>query len=33
MIIDYRDAKLKLEITIPVAGKQADFKALLAGVK
>jgi len=32
-ITDYRDAKLKIEVTIPVAGKQADFKALLTGVK
>jgi hypothetical protein len=32
-ITDYRDAKVKLELTIPVAGKQADFKALPAGVK
>jgi len=32
-ITDYRNAKMKIELTIPVAGKQADFKALLAGVK
>jgi hypothetical protein len=32
-VTDYRNAKLKLDLTIPVAGKQADFKALLAGVK
>jgi hypothetical protein len=32
-ITDYRDAKLKIELAIPLAGKQAEFKALLAGVK
>jgi hypothetical protein len=32
-ITDYRNAKLKIELTIPVAGKQSDFKALLSGVK
>ena len=32
-ISDPRNAKLKLEILIPVAGKQKDFKALLAGLK
>jgi len=32
-ITDYRNAKLKIELTIPVAGKRADFKALVAGVK
>jgi len=30
---DPRNAKLKLEILIPVAGRQKDFKALLAGLK
>jgi hypothetical protein len=32
-ISDYRNARVKLELTIPVSGKQADFKALLAGVR
>ncbi len=32
-ITDYRNAKVKIELTIPVSGKQADFKALLAGVR
>ena len=32
-ITDSRNAKLKLEFNVPVAGKEADFKALLAGLK
>lgn len=32
-VSDPRNAKLRLEILIPVAGKQKDFRALLAGVK
>jgi hypothetical protein len=31
-ITDFRSAALKLDLSIPVAGKQADFKALLAGL-
>ena len=33
VITDPRDAKLTLDITVPVAGKQAEFQALLKGVK
>ena len=33
VITDPRDAKLKLDLTVPVAGKQAEFQALLKGVK
>jgi hypothetical protein len=32
-ITDDRDANVKLEIVVPLAGKQSDFKALLAGLK
>ena len=32
-ITDSRNRKLKIELTVPVADKQAEFKALLAGLK
>lgn len=32
-ITDPRNAKLKLEFTVPVAGKQADFRTLMTGLK
>jgi hypothetical protein len=32
-VTDYKNPKLKLEFSVPVAGKQAAFKTLLAGVK
>lgn len=32
-ITDPRNAKLKLEFTVPVAGKQADFRSLMTGLK
>jgi hypothetical protein len=32
-ITDHKNPKLKLEFSVPLAGKQAAFKALLAGVK
>ncbi len=32
-ITDTRNAKLKLEFTVPVVGKHGDFKTLLAGLK
>lgn len=32
-ITDFKNPKLKLEFSVPVAGKQTEFKALLAGVK
>jgi len=32
-VTDHRDAKLKLEVSVPVAGKQADFRTLLTGLK
>lgn len=32
-VTDFKNPKLKLAFSVPVAGKQADFKALLAGVK
>lgn len=32
-ITDPKNAKLKLEFTVPVAGKQADFRTLIAGLK
>ena len=33
VITDPRNAKLKLEVTVPVAGKQADFRTLMTGLK
>jgi hypothetical protein len=32
-ITDPQNAALKLDLTVPVAGRQADFKTLLAGLK
>jgi hypothetical protein len=32
-ITDPRNAKLKLEFTVPVAGKQADFRTLMTGLE
>lgn len=32
-VTDFKNPKLKLEFSVPLAGKQADFKTLLAGVK
>lgn len=32
-VTDSKDAKLKLELTVPIAGKQADFQALLKGMR
>lgn len=32
-VTDHKNPKLKLAFSIPVSGKQADFKALFAGVK
>ncbi len=32
-ITDPRNAQRKLDVTVPVAGKEAEFKALLAGLK
>ncbi len=32
-ITDPTNAKLKLEVTVPVAGKQADFRTLMTGLK
>ena len=32
-VTDHKNPKLKLEFSVPVAGKQAAFKTLLAGVK
>lgn len=33
IITDTRNPKLKLDLTVPVAGRQADFKKLLTGLK
>lgn len=33
IITDTRNPKLKLDLTVPVAGRQADFKTLLTGLK
>lgn len=33
IITDTRNPKLKLDLTVPVAGQQAEFKKLLAGLK
>jgi hypothetical protein len=33
VITDPKNAKLKLKVVVPVTGKQAEFKALLAGLK
>ena len=33
IITDTRQPTLKLDLTVPVAGRQAEFKALLAGLK
>ncbi|MBL8516803.1 MAG: hypothetical protein JNM76_07510 [Betaproteobacteria bacterium] len=33
IITDTRKPSLKLDLTVPVAGRQADFKALLTGLK
>lgn len=32
-ITDFKNPRLKLEFSVPVAGKQTEFKTLLAGVK